>query len=419
MGGNSFTLVDPDGTQTVFTPGQSSTEYLASTVSWQSTPDSARLVYEASYKRLKMMIAPAAEDVRCEEVRGPDYALTTPGCRTLTFQYSTGQYPYEDRLTSVTYHNATGSGEQVVAQYAYDENGKLSEAWDPRISPALKERYTYQSSYGSAKLSTLTPPGQETLEFDYYGTSTNPLKSISQPSLLLEGPSEAQTTIAYDVPVRGSGAPYDLSPGAVSQWGQSDYPVSATAIFPPDQIPGDPPSDYSHATVHYMDPDGQVVNTASPAPPGLSGDVISTAENDEHGNVIRSLSAQNRLRALADSDPVTRSRLLDSRSIYSADGTELQEEWGPMHEIKLEGYTRTYEGRMHTTTRYDEGAPAPPSGTPWPHLPTTETTGAWLPGRLRRLRQADDEDRVRLEPAFADGDDHRPRRPQSAHRDRL
>jgi hypothetical protein len=93
------------------------------------------------------------------------------------------------------------------------------------------------------------------------------------------------------VPISGEGAPYDMSPEAVAEWGQSDYPVDATAIFPPTQVPSEePPSDYSQATIHYMDPDGYEVNTASAAPPGVEGDAITTGETDVHGNVVRALT---------------------------------------------------------------------------------------------------------------------------------
>ena len=185
----------------------------------------------------------------------------------MTFKYTEAKSFWEERLESITYHNATGSGSEVVAKYAYGgSEGFLTEAWDPRISPNLKEKYTYVS--GKYLLAGLTPPGQKPWEFKYYnegvsGTSTTrPLKSVSRASLLAS-PSVAQATIVYDVPISGSGAPYDLSPASVAEWGQTDYPVNATAIFPPSEVPAEPPSDYTEATVSYMDPDGYLVNTVS------------------------------------------------------------------------------------------------------------------------------------------------------------
>ena len=68
-----------------------------------------------------------------------------------------------------------------------------------------------------------------------------------------------------------------------------------------------------------MDPDGYQVNTASPAPPGVAGSAITTTETDAHGNVVRALSAQNRLTALAAGEnSVARSHELDTHSTYSS-----------------------------------------------------------------------------------------------------
>lgn len=284
-----------------------------------------------------------------------------------------------------------------MAQYEYDANGRLIGVWDPRISPALKETYSYGVS--GNRMQSLTPPGEEPWEFAYYNSTEfeqdpeNPphytredgalfgrLKAVSRASLL-EDPTTATTTIAYQVPIVGEGAPYDLSPSSVAEWGQADYPVNATAIFPPTQVPENPrPEDYSQATVFYLDPDGHTVNTASPAPPGVEGDAIATSETDRHGNVVRSLSAQARLDALAAEDSVDRSKELDSHSTYNEGGTEMLEEWGPLHEVQLET-GGTWEGRLHRRVWYDEGAPTPEEDEEWPHLPTKEWVGAWIQGQ--------------------------------------
>ena len=70
-------------------------------------------------------------------------------------------------------------------------------------------------------------------------------------------------------------------------WGQTDLPVDATAVFPPNHVPsGSPPSNYTGATVHYMDPEGHQVNVASSSPPGITGASIVTTETDMKGNTI-------------------------------------------------------------------------------------------------------------------------------------
>ena len=378
--GSTFELVDPQGTHTVFTYNQAvSGTYRPTSVSWQATPKSARMVYElpegTSVYRLIGMIAPAPAGVTCTDTG----AATTPGCRSLSFQYKKGEYPYLDRLESITYCNSSGqpSQAQEVARYEYNSYRQLAAEWDPRVPGELKEAYTYDTA--GPKLRTLTPPGQEPVTFDYAmppESSKWRLKSVSRPSLT--SPATAQTTIAYGVPISGSGAPYDMSAATVATWGQADYPVNATAVFPPTQVPGETPSDYSQATVTYMDPDGYVVNTASAQKPGASGPSISTSETDRHGNVLRSLSPQNRLLALAaGGESVARSKQLDTHSLYSPDGTMMWESFGPMHKVRLAGSGATVNARLHTLINYDEGAPTPPAGTPWPHLPTREVTSAW------------------------------------------
>ena len=386
-GSETFSLANPGGAHTEFTKNESGIvgSYRPTSVSWQATEKSVRMVYEhvegLGPLRLQEMIAPSAAGVECTT----EAASKTPGCRTLTFQYTTSsESPWFDRLESITYHNATGSGSEVVAKFAYTGKGvesELSEEWNPQISPNLKEKYTYN---GWPQLASVTPPGEEPWEFSYYrqpeGTMLQPLKSVSRASLL-ESPSKAQTTLVYGVPVSGSGAPYEMSPTSVAKWGQTDYPVEATAIFPPTDVPGEPPSSYSQATVKYMDPKGSLVNTAAPEMPGAGGPSITTAETNSKGNVVRELSAQNRLTALgAGEGSAARSAELDTHSVYSADGTQMLESWGPLHKVRLES-GETVEARTHNTTKYDEGAPELKAGESAPDLPTKETVATDIPGK--------------------------------------
>jgi RHS repeat-associated protein len=403
--GENLVLSEPNGVRTTFI-ANSGGIWTPTTVSWQATAKSARMVYEpingTAEQRLVEIVAPAA--VTCTDAAAP----TTVGCRSLTFKYHEGKFHNEDRLESITYNNASGKSPQVVAQYEYDPKGRLIEEWDPRL-PNLNETYTY-TLY--SELASLKPPGQEPWEFKYYyevNDGLNPegpiccdeaLKAVRRASLL-SSPSFVQTSIVYDVPISGSGftygsgfltgpgggswtplhgdAPYDMSGESVANWGQTDIPRDATAIFPPDEIPGEKP-DYSKATVMYMDADGHVVNTVSPQVPGVSGLSLSTSETDVHGNVVRTLSPQNRLLALAaGKESATRSHQLDSQSTYSADGTEMLESLGPLHKVRLESGS-TVEARARTVVEYDKGFEPTEAeikaGTPRPQLPTTETTSA-------------------------------------------
>jgi RHS repeat-associated protein len=335
-------------------------------------------------RRLKMIIAPTATGVSCTEAN----AEVSIGCRSLVFAYEPASHwgaPAADkeRLASITYYGPTGAvsmSHWEVAKYSYNSEGRLTEEWDPRISPALAEKYTYEAA---GQLKTVKPPGQEawTLQYGSFeeAKADGRLVAVKRPSLLAS-PTTATTTIVYGVPISGSGAPYEMSPAEVAKWGQADAPQDATAIFLPDEVPASPPSGYSHATVYYMDAEGQNVNVATPSGAGTSAPSITTSEADEHGNVYRELSAQNRLRALSaatEAEKIAKSHELETKRTYNADGTELQEELGPIHQVKLESGS-TAQARLHRTIQYNDLAEGWPGTGTTPHLPTSETTGAYI-----------------------------------------
>jgi RHS repeat-associated protein len=401
----NFLLASPEGVKTTFVPNSVGTagEYRPTTVSWQATEKSARMVYtlpEGSNKyRLAMEISPPPPGVAgCPDTE----PWKTPGCRSLRFNYFPCSCWGNYRLGSITYYDATGSSGtgETVAQYGYDPEYRLIKEWDPRTAgpngKVLEETYTYNGP----GLATLTPPGQQPWKFGYYNTSEfqmednspalptwkprdlemfDRLKTVSRASLVEANPT-ATTTIVYQVPLSGAGVP-DMSASTIASWGQSDLPLDATAVFPPDQVPTSPhPSDFSHATIHYLDAEGYEVNTASPAPPGAEGPSISVSETDMHGNVVRQLAPQNRLRALAaGSSSSTRAKELDSHSVYNSDGTEMLESWGPLHQVRLEN-GETKEARLHTVTNYT--SQSPPAGQAPYHLPIKATTGALLQSGL-------------------------------------
>jgi YD repeat-containing protein len=180
----------------------------------------------------------------------------------------------------------------------------------------------------------------------------------------------AVTTIDYNVPVSGAGAPYAMGESEVAAWGQEDDPVEATAIFPPDEIQTTPASDYRRATLVYLDEVGHAVNVASP-----SG-AIATTEYDENNAAVRHLSAANRATALAGSKSAELAKKLDSETIYNEEGTEIEETLGPEHSVKLASGS-VVQARAHTVYSYDEGAPS--EGGPY-RLVTKTTEGAQYSG---------------------------------------
>ncbi|MGN6586911.1 MAG: DNRLRE domain-containing protein, partial [Solirubrobacterales bacterium] len=386
-------LTDMDGNRIVFEKSEGGYEYRPVSV---STPGGAgnkeRMSYEFSNgnRRLTMVVAPSPPGISCEES-----PTTTLGCRYLTFAYQPASNwgapaSYGERLATITYHGPvqdeagnTSWVAQAVAQYAYNAQGKLTSEYDPRLSSLLAESYAYDSG---SYLSTLTPPGQKPWTFEYAaaGTEARGGKLVAvKRATLLESPATAQTTIAYGVPISGSGAPYDMSAATVGRWGQKVLPSDATAVFPPNEVPASPPAAYTRATVYYMDAEGKIVNTAAPSGAGPGSPAIATTETDEHGNAVRELTPQNRLRALAagsESAQIAKAEELATKRVFSADGTELLEEWGPMHQVRLESGSLV-QARLHRVLSYDAGFFGHEGGTPDPHLPTKEVTGASIPGQ--------------------------------------
>jgi DNA-binding beta-propeller fold protein YncE len=389
------------------------------------------------------------------------------GCRALTFNYAesttaTGESEsewgdYKGNLTRVYYHawdpSKAAMSEPVVAQYLYDSRGRLRAEWDPRISPALKTTYGYDSE---GHLTSIEPPGQEPWLFSY-GTiegdrnvgrllavtrpaaatslgngkapvvTTHPSLSTTEPQVgtavtankgswensplaysyqwydivtetvgelllthceAIEGAVNAKytplsrdrgkglvaavtavnaagaarsytsgaasclggssprvggtgeltheptpappevgsnsvSTIEYDVSPPGTGAPYSLGKTEAEAWGQKDDPVEGVAVFAPDEPMGWPAQDYKRATVHYWDNEGRMVNTALPT----GG--VATSEYNATNDVVRTLSPDNRAAALAEGAKSAEvSKLLDTESSYSTNGTQLLETKG-------------------------------------------------------------------------------------------
>ncbi len=191
-------------------------------------------------------------------------------------------------------------------------------------------------------------------------------------------PGESRTpgpgsTIEYNVPLSGSGLS-NLTGAQVEKWAQSDKPTEATALFPPDEPQGWPASSYKRATIYYSDSTSRTVNVVTP-----SG-AISTSEYNEHNDVVRSLSADNRVTALKEANPAEASRLLDTQSEYNSEGNELLSTLGPRHTVKLEN-GKEVQARTHTVYRYDEGAPE--AGGPY-RLITRTTQGAQIEGEAEQ-----------------------------------
>lgn len=424
---SSFTLKDDEGTTTTFAKVDSTaTTWQVSSTYLPTDNSTTKVVSEkpstsSTLARPKYIIAPtsAVASSTCETTP------STAGCRLLEFVYATsttatgsalGDYTGQVQQIKewATNPGASAATSTAVAQYSYDNSGHLREQWDPRISPALKTAYTYDST---GRVTTLAPPGQLPWTFAYgqagdaATAGAGMLLSASRPNLTAGSKTTtdgtiATTSVVYDVPLTGSTAPHAMGASDVSVWNQDDAPTDATAVFPADSVPAShagndlTASDYRRATITYTDASGREVNTATP------GGHITTTGYDTYGNTVRELTAGNRELALATSgsglaeqvtlsiDQMTsadRADLLSTRSVYSSDGLRETDEYGPLHQVTLTSALAAgtsgsdlpagteVPARQHTVNTYDEGRPTDGTATV-ANQATTVTVGAHVDG---------------------------------------
>ncbi|WP_354394849.1 DNRLRE domain-containing protein [Streptomyces atratus] len=401
-----FTLADTEGNVTTFSRVNSSAE--AWTVSRSLVDGQAHstteVISEAVTVDGKVLARPkrviAATSAVTIGTCEADPA--TRGCRVLEFVYAPSTTATATTFGTVkgqvseirawaTTPGATASTATSVAKYAYDDAGRLRETWDPRVTPALKTTYAYDST---GRVTQFTPPGQLAWTFNYGKIGTDPvsgegmLVKASRPTLKAGSANEldggtAQTSVVYGVPLTGPKAPQAMGAGNVTAWGQLDAPSDATAVFPTGAIPAShsgaslAAGDYGRAIVHYLNASGREVNTLDAAKN------VTTTEYDQFGNAVRELSAANRELAMGTTDtdkaqladlgiaglPVAeRAELLSNRGIYNADGSREVETLGPLHRVVLDAElkdgttTVLVTGdqaivRHRTVSEYDDGRP--------------------------------------------------------------
>jgi RHS repeat-associated protein len=420
-----FTLTDTEANTTVFAKADDSSATWTLYSSASAVDDSSVTVFSTTadvggekLARPTHVVSPtnASATAACQATP------STKGCRVLEFVYAdtttataTTVGDYKDQVKSIrlwaTDPGATAATSENVASYRYDASGNLREAWDPRISPALKTTYTYDSD---DRVATLTEPGELPWTFTYgeagsaLTAGTGMLLKASR-SALAEGTAStasgtAATTVVYDVPLSGANAPYQMDATAVAGWAQEEAPTDATAVFPADSVPTSSTgsaltaSSYDRATIVYVNASGEETNTAKP------GGAITTTQYDEYGNTVTELTAANRELALGtgsgaaaelaglgltDLSTADRARQLATVSEYSMDGVRLTDAYGPLHEVtltkELTGSTSeatlaagtVIPARAHTSYTYDEGRT---SGAEVSGLVTTLVTGAAVPG---------------------------------------
>jgi RHS repeat-associated protein len=333
----------------------------------------------SSVARPTMVVSATLPSVSCSS-----NPLTTRGCQTLTFGYAvlapgvhsqtttdcgSGKGDVDGQLQTVQFTtwdpdaSTPAMSTKTVAVYCYDTTSyRLAAVWDPRVTPALKTQYSYNSD---GQISTLTPPGLNGWTLGYSHLTGEPagtgrLDTVSRVMPVGSTPTNttATTTIRYEIPLTiAGGGPYDLDHTTVASWAQQDAPTDATAIYPADQTPsGSPhPSSYTRATIFYVNQEGMLVNTAQP------GGYIATTEHDDLGNLVRTLSPYNRYRALASGTTVeersTNALTLDQRTVYDPETQLVSDTYGPAHLVTLPDGTRR-RARKRVQMVYDEGSPS-------------------------------------------------------------
>ncbi|MET3808736.1 RHS repeat-associated protein [Nakamurella sp. UYEF19] len=368
-----ITLTDDAGTATYWT--KTGATWAVSSV--KETGSATATTYTRDVTgRITRILAATPSGISCTT---PD---TTPGCRSLTFSYITMTVAGASvtRLAGVNlvaYDPAAAAMSTIaVAAYAYNTAGRLTQAWDPRISPSLKTGYGYNSN---GRLATLTPPGLAAWTLGY--DSSGRLTTASQPD---PSGSTATSTVIYDVPFTGAGAPVDVGATQTATWGQtSNLVASGTAVFEPSRVPAAAPTsaDWPWADLTFLDVNGRTVNTASF---GAATWRLDSTQYDINGNVVRALTAGNLAQSQStttDTDPVAvaapttaaRANLLATNTIYNPlDPSQVTDTFGPIHPVTLTSGALVH-ARSHTFTAYDEGAPA--DGVTYA-LPTTMISSA-------------------------------------------
>ncbi len=375
---SKITMTDQDATVTTWTK-PSSGPWQATSVQEASSASTSTYSYNSA-GLVTQILAPVPSGISCTS------PSTTPGCRSLTLAYTTvGSATRLASVSLVAYDPvAAAMSTTELEDYSYDSSGRLSAAWDHRISPNLKTTYTYNSNNA---LATMTPPGLAAWSFGY--DSTNRLSTVSRPDAA--NSATATSTVVYgdgSSSITGSSAPVEMGASTTGTWDQTgDLPATATAVFDPNRVPAGTTfstvgsSDWPNATLHYLDANGREVNTAQY---GAGAWQITTAQFDTNGNDIWDLTPRNRAQALTPTsftDPAAaalpnsfdRADLLASTSVFDPlNPSDDTDDYGPIHPVTLNNGT-VVDADDHTNTTYDEGSP----GGAFYGLPTTIVTSAY------------------------------------------
>jgi DNA-binding beta-propeller fold protein YncE len=186
----TYQVTDSGGDYTQFTEPSGASVFMPSAVA-QAAGGLNKVTYVVKEGKTKEIIGPVSTSESCT-------GTLSQGCRILTLNYATstnatGEKPKEwgnylgqlENVTFTAWNVTTGEmGKPIpVAQYEYDNHGRLRTEWDPRISPALKTTYGYDAE---GHVTAVAPSGQQPWLLHYGAIASDPstgrLLSVIQPA---------------------------------------------------------------------------------------------------------------------------------------------------------------------------------------------------------------------------------------------
>jgi RHS repeat-associated protein len=394
-------LTQEDGTVTtwkpVAAPALTGTVWKPATISEPGTVGATTFGHDLATGRVTRIVAPVPDGMAGTSC--PTAGALVKGCRALDITYATattatstvpGDFTGRVKSVSATLWNpdTAGMATTVVAQYTYDDVGRLRSVVDPRTTPALGTSYTWHGT--STRIASVTQSGMAGTKLAYDGDG-----KITQVSR--ENPNPAggsDVTVAryvYGVPTSGAGLP--TVNDTHTAWQQAKEATTGYAVFGQDYTGPVSGSgvDWTYGDLSYVDDLGYTVNTASY---GAGAWLVTATDYDAEGNVIRELDAS--ATAAARATPGMSAAQVDAmstRTYYNAEvkttegvvvlpgNSRITDTYGPTRMVALADGTQA-QARPHTATTYDVGAPTvlnPATGQHWSR-PTTITTGAATPG---------------------------------------
>ncbi|TAK75226.1 MAG: DNRLRE domain-containing protein, partial [Dehalococcoidia bacterium] len=336
-------------------------------------------------------IAPVPPSITNVSTSCPDGSTSSwaAGCTDLKLSYDGSNHV--TKITLRTYDTSTSATVSTdVACFSYDGNGRMTTTWDPREGGSCSTPNALATTYGydgTGRLATITPPGLAAWHVTYgtTGAAANRVASVYRQHTGGSFGTGTETTSlvwAANMGAASSGSDDshpDLTATATATWGQATPPLTSVAVFPAAYASST--SDLRGATVYGLDALGDTVNSAVYSGAGQAGWKITTSQHDSFGNVVRTLSAYNRDRALnvnswytdvlnssglSAASTADRAKALDTQNVYSADGLDLLTSFGPyeylQHQDGSQGWARAYTKNEYGDVNYPTTTP---SGSDW------------------------------------------------------